>query len=180
MTKNDYIYKILFAVELALVPLVIFASMFMPNWSVCIFLICMAVCKIWREILKDKTSFVQNLINSIAGGVGLGVILLYFTCVKAVPIALGVVSIIAVILYNLLRATRFGKHMPDTIDAVDFCYMLFEILLILTLSIIDFYSLASNVAIFAVIITAVVSIAYKVYFLIRYTDLLEKLKIKRK
>jgi hypothetical protein len=60
--------------------------------------------------------------------------------------------------------------MPELIDAVDSCFMLFECLALVGLSFVVFYQLIANIALFALILTSAVSVAYKFYRLfIKYS-----------
>ena len=46
MTRNDTLFKILFAIEVALLPLTMAAYLLMPTWSVCVFIAAILIAKI--------------------------------------------------------------------------------------------------------------------------------------
>ncbi len=55
MSKNDIFYKILFAVELALIPMVIFAyKIITERWVLGVFITLVLLVKIWLELFKGS------------------------------------------------------------------------------------------------------------------------------
>jgi len=69
-----------------------------------------------------------------------------------------------------------GKAMPEMIDAVDTCYLLFECFLLISLTFVIFSQLVTNIALFALLLTSAVSVIYKLYYLVKYNDILGKIK----
>ena len=45
MTRNNLLFKILFAIELALIPMVIFSHLYLPNWAMSLILGAIVVAK---------------------------------------------------------------------------------------------------------------------------------------
>ena len=58
--------------------------------------------------------------------------------------------------------------MPEMIEAVDSCYLLFDCLALIGLAIVVYYQLVANIALFALVLTAAVSSIYRFYYLMRY------------
>lgn len=178
MTRNDTFFKLLFAIELALLPLIVFAYHFMEHtWIMCLFIAGVLVCRVWMEIFKDKFSFKSNLINAIGSVITLGFVLIFMACVKLISVPLAIVTVVVVVLTNIFKLCLFNKHMPELIEAVDFCFTMFECLTFIALAFVLVSDLVSNIAMFAIIITGAVSIAYKVFYAFKYMDLWINIKV---
>ena len=167
MTRNDTFYKILFAIELALIPLAMASYVFtkntQTNWIVGIFIAAILIVKIWIELFKNKDSFTHLIINAIGNALTIISLVIFFTIYGFINLGVCIaISILAVIM-NSLKVLLNGKAMPEMINAVDSCYMLFECLALVAFTFIIFSQLVSNIALFALLLTSAVSVAYKAY-----------------
>ena len=178
MTRNNLFYKILFAIEIALLPMVVFANMFIATWSVGLFVAGILICKIWREIFMNRMNRGEIIINSIASIIEFSTLLGYFIHLGYINIVLGIASIVLIVLMALFNIATFGKHLNNTVEAVDSCYMIFECLTLASLIFVTVYDLISSIALFAIVLTAVVSVVYKAYYIIKYTGIIDKVKDK--
>lgn len=168
MTKNDMFYKILFAIELALLPLVIFASIRIEEkWAICLFIGAVLLVKIWLELFKDKYDYQHAIISSISSILTFGVLLILFACNGYINMALAIVTVVLIAIYNILYVVQYKAQLPEFVQAVDFCYMLFECIAIACFVLVAYYNIASLIAIFALILTTVVSAGYKIYNIVR-------------
>ncbi len=175
MTRNDLFYKILFAIEIALLPMVIFAYMFIADWAVGLFISAILICKIWREIFKMRENKTHNIIGYIASVLVFTTLLVFFMSVDVINIALGVIAIVVIVLMQLFSIITYNKKINETVRAIDSCYMIFECLTLVSMIFIMFYVLTTNIGLFAIILTAVASVGYKVYYVFKYMGLKDKL-----
>lgn len=175
MTRNDAFFKILFAIQIALLPMVIFAYLFLPGWSVAVFIAGVLMAKIWIGLFNDKT-FMSVLLISISNILTFGVLLILFMINLEINIALGVIALILIIFANIFRVTLLNRQIIDTIEAVDYCYNIFEYLALIALAIIMIFPMLTTISLFAIILTAVVSVGYKIYFVFKYTDFVGNIK----
>lgn len=178
MTRNNLFYKILFAIEIALLPMVVFANMFIASWSVGLFVAGILICKIWREIFMNRASRGENIINCVASIIVFSTLIGYFIYLGYINTILGIASIVLIVLMNLFNIATFGKHLNNTIDAVDSCYIIFECLAIASFIFITIYEIVASIALFAIVLTSVVSVVYKAYYIIKYTGIVDKVKEK--
>lgn len=168
MTKNDMFYKILFAINLALLPLVIFASLKIEEkWAICLFLAAVLLVKVWLELFKDRYSFEHAIISSISSMFTFGVLLLLFASNSYINMALAIIVVFLIVLYNVLFLLQYKVQLPDFVQAVDYCYMLFECIALACFIIIAYYNVASLIAIFALLLTTAVSVGYKGYSIVK-------------
>ena len=175
MTKNNTFFKILFAIELALLPMVIFAEMFLPNWAIGLFIAGVLLAKIWMELFNDKT-FLSSVVIAIGNVLVFGVLLIMFMATKEINIVLGVFTMVFLTIMNVLKVCLHSKNINDTILAVEYCYVLFECLTLIGLAIISFFPILTTIGMFAILLTSVVSVAYRIFYIFKYTDFVGKLK----
>lgn len=175
MTRNNLFFKILFAIELALLPMVIFAYLFLAKWAMGVFIGGILLAKIWLHIFNDKTKS-STIIISIGNIIIFSVLLVLFMATELISVALGVVVLILVVLQNIFKITLRNKALNETIEAVDYCYTLFECLALGAFTFLTFYSLVSNVGLFAMLLTSLVAVAYKIFYTLKYTNLISTLK----
>lgn len=176
MTKNDGFFKILFAIELALIPMVIFSHLFLETWAMSLILGGIVVAKIWREIFKNKESKQHAIISSIASVCEFVVLIIYFATEKLLLLPLAISTVVIIVLYNLLKLIFFGVKMNETIEAVDFCIIIFEILTLVALAIMNMVDQISTIAMWTLVLAGVVSVVYKVYYGFKYDNWTGKIK----
>ena len=179
MRKNDTFFKILFAIEIALIPMVIFANKFLPKWALGLFIAGILLTKIWLELFKDKNDKRHVVIDSIGSVLVFGSLIIYFMVLGLIAKPLGIVVLVFVALMNLLLPALFNRKLPEFIEAVDFCYMLFECFLLGALAILKYYNVITNIGLFALLMTMVVSVLYKLYFILHQTALFSKFTRKK-
>ncbi len=168
MSKNDIFYKVLFAIGLALLPLVIFANYFIEEkWALGLFIGAVLLVKIWLELFKDKYNFQHAIISAILSVLTFGVLLILFAVNDYINVAFVVVTLVFVVLYNVLWLLCFKKQLPEFVAAVDFCFMLFECIALGCLVVVAYFSLPVIIGMFALLLTAVVSVGYKIYMLVK-------------
>lgn len=176
MTKNDTFFKILFAIELALIPMVIYAHLFLETWAISLFICALLIAKIWREIFKEKDNKQHTIISAIASACVFGVLLIYFANVELLSLPLAIVTTIIMVLFNLLRVVLLNVNMGETIEAVDFCMIIFECLTLIAFIIMFYVETVTTIALWTLILTGAVSVIYKVYYGFRYDNWAGKIK----
>lgn len=179
--KNDFIVKMLFALALALLPMLFFAQILLPSWMVCIFVGCLFLIKMWFELMKDKDNKNHNLMNAIASSAVFTTLLTFFIVYYAseVSLPIAITVIVLINLNNVLKVTLFSKPMPEFIEAVDFCLVLFELLTLLAFAFIFIYSMLSSVALIALMLALIVSVGYKTFYVFKYTKISNIFKRKK-
>lgn len=170
MTRNDLFFKILFVIQIAVLPLVLFAYLFLPNWTIGIFVAAILIAKIWSETFREKENRSHLIINVIGSMLVFGFLLIMFYNIDIIPFAMMLISLLLIISSNLLKLALYNRAMPEFIDAADFCYILFEIFTLLSFTFIQYYYTIASIGLFAIILTTAVSVGYKIYYIVRYTD----------
>lgn len=181
MTRNDTFFKILFAIEIALLPLIMASYIFVEGsnneWTVGLFVAGILAVKIWIELFKNKDSKMHLIINAIGSILTVSTLVIFFTVKGYIDsVVLCVFVVILAVIMNLMKIALNGKNIPEMINAVDSCYMLFECLMLIGMTFVVVNSLVTNIALFALILTSVVSIAYKVYYILKFEGGIDKIK----
>ena len=176
MTKNDNFFKILFAIELALIPMVIFSQLFLETWAMSLILGGIVVAKIWREIFKNKESKQHSIISAIASVCEFGVLIIYFSVKELLLLPLAISAVVIIVLFNLLKIAFFDVKLNETIEAVDFCIIIFEILTLVAFAIMNLVEQITTIALWTLVLAGAVSVIYKIYYGFKYDNWAGKIK----
>lgn len=176
MSRNDGFFKILFAIELALIPMVIFAHLFLETWAMSLILGGIAIAKVWREIFKEKDNKQHTIISSIATICEFGVIIVYLATEKLLMLPLAVTAVVVMVLFALLKVVFANTTMGETIEAVDFCVIIFEILTLISFAIMNIVDQISTIALWTLVLSGAVSVIYKIYYGFKYDNWAGKIK----
>lgn len=166
MKKDAYI-KILFACELALLPLAIFAKIFLPTWSLSLFVAGVLLCKVWREVFKDKLEKSHMIMAIIANIATNTTLIVLFMNLGLLSKAIGIIAIIAVWLESACKYVMFDVEMPEFVNAVSYCNLLFQVLMLLSMTFAYANATFLAVACIACILTSAVIVGYTAYYLIK-------------
>ena len=176
MTRNDTFFKILFAIEIALLPLVMAAYILMPDWTVGLFIAGVLAAKIWLELFKNNDDKTHQIIMMIGNILTISTLVIFFMVEGYITVALGTSVVILCVLFGLLKFFMKDNTMPEIVEAVDTCYMLFECLLLIGLTFVVFHELVTTIALFTLLLTSAVSVGYKVYHAFKYNRVFDKIK----
>lgn len=182
MLKNDMLYKILFAIELALLPLVFFANISLAEnlpWATAIFIGAILVAKFWMEIFKDRNKFTHNIISAIGNIIVFSVLIIFFIATERLNMLLGVFAIFFIIAFEVISTLMHKYTFASLITSFDYCHMMFGFVVLLGMCLITVSTITLNVGVIAMLLTGIVSVGYKVYYAFRYTDFLKFFKHKK-
>lgn len=163
MTKNDFLFKILFALEMALIPLVACGYFLQGNYLMMGFMIALVILKAGVLLSKDPSSTVHNYIQYIGDAIVNLFTLIWFTSLHYIPVGLCVAVCIVIVIYTTLKCYYLFKPMNDIIESIDFCYDMFSILLTICMTFIFASSTATIIAILSILMCMAISGIYKLY-----------------
>lgn len=165
--KNNMLCKILFAIELALLPLAVFAYLFLPGWSVGLFAIGVLLCKLWREMFRNRANKQETIMAAIASVASNTTLISIFMVMGLVSKAVGILAIVVISLKVMADFVMFNKYLPEFMDAVNYCFILFECMVFLAMTFAYYYSLILSIACIACVLTGVVYFGYAMITLIQ-------------
>ncbi len=165
--KKDVYLKILFAIELALLPLTIFAKIYMPSWAISVFVAIILICKIFRELFKDKQEKSNLIICSIANIATALTLLILFMNLGYLSKLVGIITIIAIVTEIACEYIMFYNTLPEFVESVAYCNIMFQCLVLLAMTFAYANSTILTVACIACTLTSAVFIVYTVVYLVK-------------
>ena len=170
MTKNDLFFKILFAIQIALLPIVVATTLIssLPVWATSIALAGVLLAKIWVEVFKDKQNFTHKIMCYIGSVITFAVLLIFLEMKGVIDLWIAILAIVLITLHSAFNIILKKKVMPETIEAIDYCFVLFEILTLIAFTFAFYNITMTNIGLFAIILSTAVSVAYKVYYCIKF------------
>ena len=177
---NNYMrYRGLFAVELALLPLMIAFKLIIGTWAVCIPLLLLAVCRGVMIFVKNKAKLSDHIIECVGDTIVLGFLAIYFAVLGFIPTWLSVIVCILLPLYELASVYFYAKPMNEIIEALDFCFLSFVFTTIVSLSFVIKVDVVAKVSFIALMLTMVIVVAYKLYRFLNYYIINRKSKFQK-
>lgn len=177
---NNYMrYRGLFAVEMALLPLIIAFKLIIGTWAVCIPLLMLAVCRCVMIFIKNRSKLSDHIIESIGDAVIIAFLAIYFAVISFIPNWLSIVVCILVPLYELANVYFYAKPMSDVIEALDFCYLAFLFTTIISLSFVMAVDVVAKVSFIAIMLTMAIVVGYKLYRFLKYYIINRKSKFQK-
>lgn len=179
---NNYMrYRGLFAVELALLPLMIAFKLIIGTWAVCIPLLLLAVCRGVMILVKNKAKLSDHIIESIGDAIILGFLAIYFSTLGFIPTWLSVIVCILLPLYELANVYFYAKPMNDIVEALDFCFLAFVFTSIVSLSfvMVKRFDVVAKVSFIALMLTMAIVVVYKLYRFLNYYIINRKSKFQK-
>lgn len=169
MINKDITFKVLFAVELALLPMLFFVNLYFEEWSICLIVGLIFATRVAIEFVANNKDLLTFVLKQVSDIVVFTVVAIFFLTAEPIAnVALAVIAIICVFLRCLLLIALRNAVLPDIIQAFDHCSLLFFLASILALSFETFYATLSIVAFIALILTSIASIGYKIYFMFKF------------
>lgn len=123
--NKDLIFKILFAIEVAFLPMIIAGNMFGSKGWIITFLVVIIVAKLCMVLLKDQASHIHIYLDALGNVLVMCFTLITFACFGYLNIAVAVVASILVALEELARVFFFYKPNKPYIDALNFACEMF-------------------------------------------------------
>ena len=177
---NNYMrYRGLFAVELALLPLIIAFKLIIGTWAVCIPLLLLAVCRCVMIFIKNRVKLSDHILESVGDAIVIAFLAIYFSVLNFIPNWLSVAVCVLLPLYELANVYFYAKPMNDIVEALDFCYLAFVFTTIISLSfvMVEKLSMVAKVSFIAIMLTMLIVSAYKIYRFLRYYIIGRKSKL---
>lgn len=176
---NEMRYRGLFAVELALLPLIIAFKIIVGTWAVCIPLIILAVCRGLMVLFKNRASMSDHIIEVLGDTIVLIFLAIYFNILGYIPTWLVWADAVLIVLYELANVYFYTKPMPDVVEALDFCFLAFVFTTIISLTFVVKMDVVAKVSFIAVMFTCAIVVAYKLYRFLNYYIINRKSKFQK-
>lgn len=178
MAKNDSFFKLLFAIELALLPLVICASIvdFMPKVAISLFVVAIAICRIWMSTFKDTKDRSHIIINAVGDIAVFVTLFVLFICLDLLIVPLAIVALVLMVVAGLLEIGVHQGYKSEIISIIQLCHNVVQCSLLVALSFVMYSNIATIIFMSALALSSVLLIIFRVIYLFRYTDFVKNIK----
>ena len=89
---------------------------------------------------------------------------------------LAISTVVIVVLFNLLKVVFANVAMAETIEAVDFCVIIFELLTLVSFALMNMVDQITTIALWTLVLSGAVSVIYKIYYGFKYDSWASKIK----
>lgn len=183
--NKDLIFKILFALEVALMPMIIAANILMPNGWVIAFLVVVIVAKLCMVLLKDQANNMHVYLDALGNAIVMCFTLITFACFGYLNIGVAIATSILVVLEELARVFFFYKPNKPYIDALNFACEMFIYLSLGGMLIVFWTDMLLKIATIALlmctaIIVAIQGFNFVYFYLIKKNKKVKKVKKNRR
>lgn len=166
--ETDMRYKVLFAIQLAILPLIISFKLILGAWAMFIPLILIVMCKVAMMFLKNRANIMHHILEAIGDTAIIVFLAIYFNVLGYVPLWLCVLVSILVVAYEVGNVYFYSKPLPDMIESLDFCFVAFIFATLISATFITITDVVTKVALIAIMLTSAIVVAYKIYRFLNY------------
>lgn len=128
--NKDLIFKILFAIEVAFLPMILSAHFMMNRAWMIVFLSVVIASKLAMVLLKDQANHTHIYLDSIGNVVVMAFVMIAYAGLGYLNLPLAIVTSVVVGLEELLRVFFFYKPNKQYIDALNFACEMFMYLVL--------------------------------------------------
>lgn len=179
--KNDKLVKLLFALQIAVLPLVVFGEIVLNFWLSQLFILLLLVAKLWQFLLSEKYNNEHKLLNTITTFLIVSFLMVYYGILGFVKV--GVIIPMLILMLVFLLSVIFKKYFPrnELSKAVDTCVYIFAYITVVFFGISSTVHVVGLVGAFGTMLACILSLGIKLYCLIKIkTYKIGKLKNSRK
>ena len=166
--KKDIIFKLLFAIEIALLPLILASHYIFPDWIMGIFVSVLLLAKIAIIIIKNPANVKQLYLDAIGNVIVIDFLLISYACLNYIPVVLTVLGAVLFSLEETLKVYFYYKPNNDFVSALNFTVEMFMFVTLSALMFVTINLATIKVAVIALIISSSLLVAIQTYNLIYY------------
>lgn len=168
INKKDFLFKVLFAIEIAMLPLIIASKLLFPSWAMYIVITVLLLAKLAMIIIKNPAENTHIYLDAIGNSVVICFCLITFCCYGYINIALTAVACSLFALQEVIKVYFFFKPNNQMVEGLNFANELFMFITIAALLVVSINSMVLTVSIIALIIASSLLIAIQGYKFIYY------------
>lgn len=153
--NKDLIFKILFSIEICLLPIIISAKIIMPIWAMSIVVGVIIATKILMLVVKESANYKHVILDSLGNVIVVSFCLITYCCYDYVNVPLTVVACIVFAIEELIRVYFYYKPNNQLVEAFNFAEEMFIFVVLASLMAVELTTVTLRVAVVALIIGAV-------------------------
>jgi len=101
--KKDMIFKLLFAIEIALLPLILGSYFIFPEWIMGVFIGVLLVVKLAMLLIKNPSDNKELYLEAIGNVIVIDFLLISYACLGFIPVVL---TVLAAVFFSLEEVVR--------------------------------------------------------------------------
>lgn len=168
LNKKDFLFKVMFAIEIAMLPLIIASRLIFPDWVMYAVLTVLLLSKLAMIILKNPAENMHIYLDAIGNCVVICFCLITFCCYGYINIALTAVACSVFTLQEVVKVYFFFKPNNQMVEGLNFANELFMFITIASLLIVSINTMVLKVSAIALIIASALLVCIQGYKFIYY------------
>lgn len=168
LNKKDFLFKIMFAIEIAMLPMIIASKLSFPDWVMYSVITVLLVAKLAMIILKNPAENLHIYLDAIGNAVVLCFCLITFCCYGYIHVGLVAVACSLFVLQEVAKVYFFFKPNNQMVEGLNFANELFMFITIASLLVVSINTMVLQVSVIALIIASALIIGIQGYKYIYY------------
>lgn len=173
---KDFLFKIMFAVEIAFLLLVVASKILFPDWMVSAVIVAIIVAKAIMLLIKNPADNKHVLLYIVGNIIVLDFLAITFACYGEISIWLVVWATVSYTIEEIARWYFYYKPSNQIIDALLFSVELIMFLALAGLSFIAVNDALAQVMLLAISFASTALAVWRIYIFVRYYVLNKKRK----
>lgn len=168
LDKKDLLFKIMFAIEIAMLPMLVGCKLMFEDWTMGIAVTLILLAKLVMIIIKNPADNLHIYLDAIGNATVLCFCVISFCCFGYINIALTAVVCSLFVLEEVIRVYFFFKPNNQMVDGLNFAIELFMFVTLASLLLVSVNTLVLKVSVVALIISCALLIGIQGYKFVYY------------
>ena len=168
LDKRDLLFKVMFAIEIAMLPMLIGFKLMFEDWMMMFAIILLLAAKLVMIIIKNPADNMHIYLDAIGNSIVLCFCLISFCCFGYLNVALTAVVCSLFVVEEAIRVYFFFKPNNQMVEGLNFAIELFMFITLASLLLVTINTLVLKVSVVALIISCAILIGIQGYKYIYY------------
>lgn len=152
--NKDFIFKILFSLEICLLPIIISAKIIMPKWTMAIFVGAILLVKLVMIFFKMPANYKHILLDSIGNVIVICFCLITYCCYDYINIPLTVLACVVFAIEEVLKVYFYYKPNSQIVEALIFAVEMFVFVVLACLMMVELTTKTLTIGVISLIIAS--------------------------
>ncbi|MBQ8431159.1 MAG: hypothetical protein IJX26_04415 [Clostridia bacterium] len=166
--NKSFLFKIMFAIEIALLPIIISAKMIMPELALSVVVGLILVAKLVMVVIKNPGSTMDIYLDAIGNGIVIVFCLITAACYDYINLVLAIITSVVFVLEEVLRVYFYYKPNNQLVDALNFAVELFIFVTLSSFMMINISNLMLQISTIALLIASAFLVGIQTYKFLYY------------
>lgn len=153
--NKDFIFKILFSLEVCLLPMIISAKILMPDWTMAIFVGVIILVRLVMIFFKMPANYKHIILDGVGNVIVLTFALITYCCYAYISVPLTVLTCVFFALEEIIKVYFYYKPNSQLVEALIFSVEMFNFVVLASLTLVEFTTTTLTVGAIALTIATV-------------------------